>query len=197
MVFESRKWRLLLRAALLVGLGWAIIGWAGPALYALQEPEPAALTSPAQLADGALDGRFATVAARPDLPHAVAVHSESTTVYWVPLAGFDHRLLVSTPGLAWQQTDPVPRFTGKIVSLATAPDAAAFKAVLDREQPDQTWLPQKEVYVLLEGEHPGTYRPMIPVVGALALLLIVVSVDLVRVWRRWPRRGVTRLPGAL
>src|SRR5262245_33743089 len=74
MVLETRKWRLLVRVALLILTGVLIFGWAGPALYALQKAEPAPILGPAQLDDQALAGRFATVEGTPDLERVVVVH---------------------------------------------------------------------------------------------------------------------------
>jgi hypothetical protein len=189
MVLETRKWRLLLRAALLILTGALIFGWAGPALYALQKAEPAPILSPAQLEDKSLAGRFATVEGTPDLDRVVVVHETGVTSYWVPLVGYADQLLVVTTHRDWEtaRTEPVLRFTGKVVPLSSAPDYGAYKRIV---APDGT-LPE-DAYALLEGEEPETYRPLIPVVGALLVLWLIVFIGFIQVWkRRRPRCHVT------
>ena len=181
MVLETRKWRLLLRAALLILTGVLIFGWAGPALYALQKAEPAPIQGPAQLQDHSLDGRFATVEATPDLDQVVVVHEAGVTSYWVPLVGYGDQLLVVTTQRDWEGARPAPRvrFTGKVVPLSSAPDYGAYKRIV---APDGT-LPD-DTYALLEGEEPETYRPMIPLVGALLVLWLIVFIGFIQVWKR-------------
>jgi hypothetical protein len=186
MILESRKWRLWLLAALLLVTSWLIIGWAGPASFALQQAEPAPIVSADQLTQDALNGRFATVEGAPDLGRVVAVHQGGVTSYWVPLTGFADRLFVTTTDTAWQTATvhPVQRFTGKIVHLSDAPDYDGFKRLVTPAH-----VPPSEAYVLLEGEQPDTYRPMVPMVATLIGLWLVGAVGFVRVWRRRQPRG--------
>src|SRR5689334_3869501 len=164
MVLETRKWRLLLRAALLLLTGALIFGWAGPALYALQKAEPVPIGSLAQLESDSLDGRFATVESAPDLNRVVTVHAAGVTSYWIPLAGYNGRFLAVTTHSDWQTAPQQPqlRFTGKVVKLSSAPDYDAYKRLVapNGKLPDDS-------YALIEGEQPEAYRPMVPVVGAL------------------------------
>jgi hypothetical protein len=79
------------------------------------------------------------------------------------------------------------RFTGKVVRLSSAPDYGAYKRIVAPDSP----LPE-DAYVLLEGEEPETYRPMVPVVAALLVLWLVVFVGFIRIWqRRRPRSHAT------
>jgi hypothetical protein len=186
MVIESRKWRLLLPAFVLLVTGALIVGFAGSAVYALQKAEPAPILSAAQLADGTYDGRYATVEGTPDLARSVTVRQGDVTTYWVWLAEYGDGLYVTTTDSAWQVAtgDRMRRFTGKLGRLTSAADYSEFKRVADLPQP----LPDV-AYVLVEGEEPDTYRPMLPLMGALLILWGLTLWGFIRIWRhRGPRR---------
>jgi len=180
MVIESRKWRLLVPAFVLIVTGALIIGFAGSAIYALQQAEPAPILSAAQLADGTYDGRYATVEGVPDPARSVTVRQGDVTTYWVRLVEYGDGLYITTTDSAWQVAtgDRVRRFTGKLGRLTRAADYAAFQRVADLPQP----LPD-DAYVLVEGEQPDTYRPMLPVVGGLLIVWGLVFWGFVRAWR--------------
>jgi hypothetical protein len=187
MVIESRKWRLLVQAFVLIITGALIIGFAGSAIYALQTPEPAPILSAAQLVGGAYDGRYATVEGVPDPARSVTVRQGDVTTYWVRLVEYGDGLYVTTTDSAWQVAtgDRVRRFTGKLGRLTSAADYAEFKRVSGLPPPG----PDEEVYVLVEGEQPNAYRPMLPVVGGLLIVWGLVFWGFVRAWRhRGPRR---------
>ena len=188
MVIESRKWRLLLPAFVLVVTGALIVGFAGSAVYALQKAEPAPILSAAQLADGTYDGRYATVEGTPDLSRSVTVRQGDVTTHWVRLVEYGDGLYVTTTDSAWQVAtgDRVRRFTGKLGRLTAATDYNEFKRLADLPHP----LPD-DAYVLVEGEEPDTYRPMLPLMGALLLLWALTLWGFIRIWRhRGPRRDL-------
>lgn len=186
MVIESRKWRLLLPAFVLIITGALIVGFFGSAVYALQKAEPAPILSAAQLVDSTLGGRYVTVEGVPDLTRSVTVRQGDVTTYWVPLVEYGDWLYVTTTDSAWQVPtgDHIHRFTGKLGRLTSAADYSEFKRLADLPRP----LPD-DAYVLVEGEEPDTYRPMVPVVGGLAVLWGLALWGFIRVWRhRGPRR---------
>jgi hypothetical protein len=185
MVIESRKWRLLVPAFVLIVTGTLIVGFGGSAIYALQKAEPAPILSAAQLVGGAYDGRYATVEGVPDPARSVTVRQGDVTTYWVRLVEYGDGLYVTTTDSAWQVAtgDRVRRFTGKLGRLTSAADYAEFKRVAGLPHP-----PPDDAYVLVEGEQPDTYRPMVPVVVGLVILWGLVFWGFIRVWRhRGPR----------
>ncbi len=187
MVIESRKWRLLLPAFVLIITGALIVGFFGSAVYSLQKAEPAPILSAVQLVDSTFSGRYATVEGVPDPARSVTVRQGDVTTYWVPLVEYGDRLYVTTIDSAWQVTTGghVRRFTGKLGPLTSASDYTEFKRLADLPRP----LPD-DAYVLVEGEEPDTYRPMVPVVGGLAILWGLALWGFIRVWRhRGPRRN--------
>jgi hypothetical protein len=200
MVLRSRKWRLLIRAVTLVVTSILMLAFAAPASYALQDDTPQLLTGVDQLfsLDQPVVDTYVYTSAVPDLTRIVSTKGLTTDYYWVLLPHYGNQLLVRTDGFSFLRDyaramdvsgDISPRsgnFYGKVTPLKAQADAdnvakefAELGISLDKET----------AMVLLQGEEPSTYRPMVPVVGMLAMFWAVALVGLFRILRgRGPRR---------
>jgi hypothetical protein len=199
MILESRKWRLIVPGLALLITTALILGFAGPASYALQDDTPRLIYGPAQLSEHKLDGRFAVLRAQAALDRAVALHREGHTSYWVPVSGYNDArgaslLFVLTDDIYGAPTPEQdlpaggdgPAFVGRLVRFADAPHADDAEKVL--AEAEGAPVVPKDAYVLIEGEAPKTYRPMVPLVGGLGLVWFLALVSFTRAWRRTPRR---------
>jgi hypothetical protein len=193
MIIESRKWRLILQGlALLVTTG-LILGFSGPASYALQDDTPHAIYGPRALSKNSLDGRFAVLRAQADLSRAVALHRDGHTSYWVPVRGYTDAagaitLFILTDDVRESATPGAGAdtpFVGRLVRFTDAPHAGDAAKVLDDALSDPV---APDTYVLIEGEAPQAYRPVVPLVGGLGLIWFLSLVSFTRAWRRAPRR---------
>jgi len=202
MVLQSRKWRLLIRVMTLVVTSMLMLAFAAPASYALQDDRPKQITRTDQLFDKVrpIAETYVYASAIPDLKHIVTTHGVGTTYYWIFLPRYDNKLLVRTDSYSYLQAyfqtidlnlDTSPReanFSGKLTTFAEQADGEKVWAELTRQGIN---IDRKQAMVLLQGEEPSTYRPMVPVVGVLAAFWALALVGLLRIWRGG-RRGVKR-----
>jgi len=202
MILQSRKWRLLIRTLTLIITSTLMLAFAAPASYALQDDRPKLITHAEQLYNKELPlaGRYVYTSSLPDLQHIATTQSIATTYYWIPLPEYDNQLLVRVEGNnflhAYYRTadlnmDARPRtgnFFGKITALTEQADT---DKVMENLANQGILVDKENAMVLLQGEEPGTYRPMVPVVGVLAAFWALALVGLLRIWRGG-RRSVKR-----
>ena len=194
MILESRKWRLVLRIVALVLTTGLMLAVAGPVSYALQDDTPRQITVPRQLygPEGEpLADIFAYLEAVPDLDRSVRTGEDGDTRYWLPLRGYGGTLFVRTEEgkylLPYRYTGALDgplystgRFSGKLTTLKGQPGAEeAVEALAARG----VWVDIDTAMVLLLGEEPKTYRPMVPVMPLLALFWAVALVGAWQIWR--------------
>jgi hypothetical protein len=196
MIMQSRRWRLAIRFVTLVITSALMLAFAGPVSYALQDDTPKSITSPRQLSDKEqpVANSYANVKGVLDVQHAFVVKDGSDTYYWIPLLGYGRELFVRTQesryvfphdAVAPQSGPAEGYFAGKITSLsgeASADEALEKMAALGIE------VDKEKAMVLLQGEVPKAYRPMVPVIPVLAWLWLAALVGIVQIWRRRPAR---------
>ncbi len=194
MILRSRRWRLLIRMLALVVTSALIFVFAGAASYALQDDSPKPLTTIAQLysKDKPLADTYVNVAAAPDLEHALTTRELLGSHYWIPLHGYGYQLFVrTTSGQYLFPYDYNPRtgfgdaqytvfYSGKITPLAG--QANADKIVNELAAQGIT-VDKDHAMVLLEGEAPQAYRPVVPVMPVLAWLWLAAFLGLLQIWR--------------
>lgn len=75
MILQSRKWRLLIRAATLLVTSLLMLAFAGPASYALQDDTPKQITGPVELTnkEKPVANSYANARGLPDTNKAFAV----------------------------------------------------------------------------------------------------------------------------
>jgi hypothetical protein len=197
MILESRKWRLILRGLVLLVTTALILGFSGPTSYALQDDTPHAIYGRQSLSKQSLDGRFAVLRAQAELDHAVALHRDGQTMYWVPVRGYTDKegsiklFIVTDDVPAATGTPPSDgasdggAYVGRIVRFAAAPYAADAEKVLITALNDPVG---PDTFVLIQGEAPKAYRPMVPLMGGLGVIWFLSLVSFTRAWRRSPRR---------
>ncbi len=203
MILQSRKWRLLLRVAVLAFASVLMLAFAAPASYALQDDRPKPVTRIEQLYDKEkpVEGTYIYTSALPDLERMVTTYSINATYHWIPLPGYGNHLLVRADGddflhayyrnmdLNLDAQIKVANFYGKVTPLKS--QAGSEEVVKDLAQKGIT-VDKEDTMVLLQGEEPSAYRPMVPVVGVLALFWILALVGLMRILSgRRPRRRRT------
>src|SRR5437899_3153373 len=100
MILQSRKWRLLIRVAVLVFASVLMLAFAAPASYALQDDRPKLVTRAEQLYDKEkpVEGTYIYMSALPDMARMVTTHSINAAYHWIPLPGFGNHLLVRAEG---------------------------------------------------------------------------------------------------
>jgi hypothetical protein len=203
MILESRKWRLLIRLSVLLATSLLMLGFVGPVSYALQDDKPTPITAPQQLSnkEKSLEGRYADAKGAPTLNYAFTTKEFMTTYYWIPVAGYDDKLFIRTEDPQYlfpSDYDPVTGFlpgaevdyAGKILSLKSQANAdklveewAGRGIIVDKES----------AMVLSHGETPSAYRPMVPVIPALAWMWLAALIGLVQIVRgRSPRHKLAR-----
>lgn len=199
MILQSRKWRLLIRTITLAITSILMLVFVAPASYALQDDRPKLITQIEQLHNKELPlaGRYVYTSSLPDLQHIVTTHGIATTYYWIPLPQYDNQLLVRAEGDSFlhayyramdlnMDTQPRPgNFFGKITTLSEQADTGKVAEDLAQQG---IQIDKEKAMVLLQGEQPGTYRPMVPVVGVLATFWTLALVGLLRIWRSGGRR---------
>jgi len=206
MIFQVRKWRLALRSLALLITGMLMLIFAAPASYALQDDTPKVLRRVDQLFDKArpLADKYVYTSAVPDFAHTVSTKDFGTTDYWVPLPGYDNQLFLRTGDKNFLSTyycevggqtmgTAENPFYGKLTSLQS--QLGADQAVKELASQGIT-VDKNKAMVLLPGEQPSTYRPIVPVWGLLALLWVAALVGLVKIWRgsQRPRRKPSPSP---
>lgn len=202
MVFQSRKWRMVIRTVTLMLSSVLMLLFAAPASYALRAdaPKPLTMADPIAAKERPLAENYVYTWAVPDFDHAVTTKQLGATYHWIPLKGFNNQLFVRAEGdkyttdlanlQAGRPSNNV-NFYGKLTSLGG--QAGADEAIdelelqgitIDKSSKDETM-------VLLYGEEPRSYRPIVPVWALLALFWVVALVGLVRIVRgtRQTRRG--------
>jgi hypothetical protein len=131
--------------------------------------------------------------AQADLSRAVALHRDGHTSYWVPVRGYTDAagaitLFILTDDVRESATPGAGAdtpFVGRLVRFTDAPHAGDAAKVLDDALSDPV---APDTYVLIEGEAPQAYRPVVPLVGGLGLIWFLSLVSFTRAWRRAPRR---------
>jgi hypothetical protein len=202
MILESRKWRLVLRILALVLTTGMMLAVAGPVSYALQDDTPKQISVPRQLygPEGEpLTDTYVYLEAVPELDRSVRTGEGDDTRYWLPLKGYAGVLFLRTdegkyllpyrytgePGSPLYSTG---HFSGKLTTLKGQPDAE--KAV-DALAAQGIYVDVDTAMVLLQGEEPKAYRPIVPIMPLLALFWVVVLVGAWQIWRgrQRPRRA--------
>jgi len=203
MILESRKWRLLIRLSALLVTSLLMLAFAGPVSYALQDDTPTPITAPRQLFDKekTLEGSYVDAWGVPALNQVFTTKEFVTTYYWMPVGGYDSQLFIRTDDPQYlfpNDYDPVSGFlpgvemeyAGKIVSLKSQPNADKLV---------QEWealgikVDKEKALVLSQGEAPSVYRPMVPVMPALAWVWIAALIGLWQILRgRSPRHKLAR-----
>lgn len=203
MILESRKWRLLIRLSALLITSLLMLAFAGPVSYALQDDTPTPVTASRQLFDKSkpVEGRYVDAWGAPALSQAFTTKEFVTTYYWIPVSGYDNELFVRTDDPQYLFPDdysPVTGFatgaqvqyTGKVVPLKTQPDADKLV---------QEWasrgvkVDKEKAMILSQGEVPSAYRPIVPVIPALAWVWLAALIGLVQIVRgRSPRHKLAR-----
>jgi hypothetical protein len=201
MIWESRKWRLVTRLMALVVASILMFAVAGPVSYALQDDTPKHVMVARQLFDEEgkpVTDRYIYVEALPDLARVVTTGEGNSTHYLIPISGFGNQLFIYTDKGKYLfpfdytsgdgfLTDSTPiRYFGKVTTLQSQINAGeAFEGLATQginADKDSTM-------VLVQGEEPSSYRPMVPVMPALALFWAVTLVGAWQIWRgRRPRR---------
>lgn len=200
MILQSRKWRMLIRTITLVISSVLMLVFAAPASYALQDDTPKPVTRVDQLfsKEKPLTDSYVHTSAVPDYSHTIVTHDGSTTYYWIPLGGYDNELFVRAEGedflRAYKRSvdmDPgnSPKMSSYYGKLTKLDGQAGSETVIKELASQGIQINKDKTMVLLHGEEPRTYRPIVPVWGILALLWGLALVGLVRIWRgRRPRR---------
>jgi hypothetical protein len=170
---------------------------AGPVSYALQDDTPRVITAPYQLFDKEgkpLPDSFAHIDTTPDINRAITTGEGDGTHYWIPVSGFNNLLFVRTdkgqylfpydqdPATGFIVGNPV-RYSGKITTLKGQPDAdKAVKALAAQG----ITVDEENAMVLLQGEEPATYRPIVPVMPLLAIFWALALIGAYQIWHRHP-----------
>ena len=201
MILQSRKWRLLVRGVILALASALMLAFAAPASYALQDDRPKLITAAEQLynPDKPVADTYIYTSALPDLARMVTTHTINATYHWIVLPIYGNHLLVRAEGDSFLHayyrsmdlnmvTQPVEgNFYGKVTPLK---NQAGYEEVIKELAEKGVELDKDKVMVILQGEEPSTYRPMVPIVGVLAVFWILALVGLLRILsgRRNPRR---------
>lgn len=202
MILESRKWRLVLRILALMLTTGLMLAVAGPVSYALQDDSPKQISVPRQLygPEGEpLTDKFVFLEAVPDLDRSVRTGESNDTRYWLPLRGYTGVLFVRSDegqyllpyrytGRPGSSIYSAGHFSGKLTTLRSQPDAEdAIEALGARG----IYVDKETAMVLLLGEEPKEYRPIVPIMPLLALFWVVVLVGAWQIWRgrQRPRRA--------
>lgn len=173
---------------------------AGPVSYALQDDTPELITNSRQLYDEdgtPLADRFIYVEALPDLERIVTTGEGSSTRYLIPLVGYDTLVIYTdkprylfpfdyTPDGGFLDNPTPIRYVGKVTTLQSQVNAEeAFEGL----EAEGMTADKELVMALVQGEEPSTYRPIVPVMPALAVFWGIAFIGAWQVWRgRRPRR---------
>jgi hypothetical protein len=203
MILQSRRWRLLIRTIVLGLASVLMLAFAAPASYALQDDTPQLVTSANQLFDEEqpLAGAYIYTSSMPDLANIVTTESLGATYHWIVLPAYGNSLLIRTKGDNYLHAyyramdlnmDAAPRegnFYGKVTPLG---EQAGADEAIDLLAAHNINLDKENTMVILQGEEPSSYRPMVPVVGLLALFWILALVGLFNILSGRRQRRRTR-----
>jgi hypothetical protein len=204
MIWESRKWRLITRIFTLLVATVLMLAAAGPVSYALQDDTPMQVTYSRQLYDakGApYPDRYIYVQVTPDISNTITTGEGDSTHYWVPTGNFDSQLFIRTDkgrylfpydydadGGFSIGSAPIYYF-GKVTTLKSQPDAdKAIEALAEHG----VTVDKETAMVLIQGEEPSNYRPMVPVMPILAVVWGVMLIGVCQIWLG--RRPMRRAP---
>lgn len=203
MIFQVRRWRLTVRSLALIITGMLMLVFAAPASYALQDDTPKPLYNLGQLfdKDRPLTDKYVYTTTAPKFSEAVTTEDFGKTYYWVPLPGYYNQLFLRAEDKNFIETyqcltDPTGAgtnnlFYGKLTSMQNM--LGADEVVKELEAQGIT-VDKEKAMVLLHGEQPKTYRPIVPVWGVLALLWVAAFVGLLKIWLGRPRQRRSRRP---
>jgi hypothetical protein len=192
MILRSRKWRLLIRTMVLLLAGVLMLVFAAPASYALQDDTPQLITPSTDLHNEMrpLAETFVYTSDLPDLARIVTTKGIATTYHWIPVPGYGGRLFVRAEGDSFlhayyramdlnMATGPRPaNFYGKITPVKSQADA---QEAIDALAARGIEVDKETAMVILQGEMPRSFRPMVPVWGMLALFWLFALVGLLRI----------------
>jgi len=202
-ILQSRKWRLLIRAATLLVTSLVMLAFAGPASYALQDDTPKPIIGPVELTskEKPLANSYAHTTALPETGKAFAVEEVGGTYYWIPLQGYDNKLFVRTKNVTYAlpdnyvpgiKTQKETYYEGKITTLD---GQLTSKQVMEELEARGISVEKGEAMVLQQGEKPSTYRPMVPVFPVLAWVWLAALAGLIQIIRgRQPKRRLSTAP---
>lgn len=204
MIWESRKWRLVTRIIAVLVASILMFAVAGPVSYALQNDTPQPVTVSRQLYDEKgkpVIDKYVYVEALPDLARVVTTGEGGSTHYLIPISGFNHKLFIYTDkgqylfpfdytsdGGFLMDSKPI-RYFGKVTTLQSQVNADEAFAGLNKMG---IYLDKDTTMVLVQGEQPSNYRPIVPVMPALAVCWTLALIGAFQVWRG--RRRPVRRP---
>lgn len=198
MIHQSRRWRMVIRVVALIVTSVLMLTFAGPVSYALQDDSPKqVITQTAQLLNKKepVTDSFVYVVGAPESSRTLSIEDGSNTYYWVPLEGYDGQLFVRTKDYMYAlQSDAEAigspsrglSYVGKITSFGG--QSGAEKVIKEMAARGIT-VDKEHAMVLLQGEQPSTYRPIVPVMPVLAWIWLVALVGLVQIVKGRRPRG--------
>jgi hypothetical protein len=176
---------------------------AGPASYALQDDTPKHITVARQLYDEKgkpVTDRYIYEEALPDLSRVVTTGEGGNTRYLIPISGFNRQLFVYTdkgkylfpfdytPEAGFLVDSKPIRYFGKVTTLQSQINASeAFEGLAAQG----IYLDEETTMVLVQGEEPSNYRPIVPVMPVLAIFW---GLALIGAWQIWRGRRTRRRP---
>jgi hypothetical protein len=190
---------MVIRAITLVVTSVLMLAFAGPVSYALQDDTPRRITGSWQLLDrqNPIEGSYVNVRGVPDRERIIAIEDGNETYYWIPLKGYDNLLVVRTkdPDYVFPHDAVSPydihqpaHYAGKVTRLKEQVGEDEAEEIIRQLKSRGLAADEERLMVLLQGETPGTYRPMVPVMPVLAWLWLAALIGLVQIWRgRRPR----------
>lgn len=195
MILHSRKWRLLIRIVTLAITSVLMLAFAGAASYALQDDRPRPLTSSAQMYNKQkpLAETYVNVTAVPAIERALSTSELiGTTRYWIPLQGYNNELFVRTDSgqyLFPYDYNPETGFGGERSGVLYSGKITPLKGqanaddVIKQMAKQGVIVDKEKAMVLLQGEAPQAYRPVVPVMPVLAWLWLAAFLGLMQIWR--------------
>ena len=204
MILESRKWRLLIRLSALLITSLLMLAFAGPVSYALQDDTPTSITAPRQLFDKEkpIESTYVDAWGAPALNKAFTTKEFVTTYYWIPIGGYDNELFIRTEDAQYlfpNDYDPVSGFVSSGADMQYSGKVESLKSQPDADKLVQEWasrgikVDKDKAMILSQGEVPSAYRPIVPVIPALAWVWLAALIGLVQIIRgRSPRHKLAR-----
>ena len=202
MIHQSRKWRMVIRIVALVATSALMLAFAGPVSYALQADTPKlVITQPEQLSnkEKPVSDAFVYVNGLPERSLAVRIDEGIDDYYWVPLQGYGNQLFVRAEDSRYAFPNNIDLhankerpllYVGKITPLN---GRAGSKELIEEMAQRGIEVDKESAMVLLQGEQPSTYRPMVPVIPVLAWIWLAALVGTIQILRgRHPRRALNQ-----